>query len=454
VSLDEVNRSNIQLRTSNNDASFQKKLPPELRLGGFMGLLKKLLLVAAALLLTVGMAATETTVKWLHIEANPEQVKIWEEVARTFETKNPGVKIEMQFLENEAYKAKLPTILQSRDRPHIIYSWAGGVLKAQIEAGVLDDISDRIKGYSDQITPAALAAFSPDGKVRGLPIALSQVGFLYNKDLFAKAGVDGSKIKTWDDLLAAVKALKAAGVTPIVVGGADKWPLHFYWTHLAVRLGGKASFEAALKGENGGFEGEVFQKSGELFKQLVDLQPFQNGFLGFKNPQAVGYFGDGKAAMTLAISVVYHQQRALSANKAGLSDDNIGWFDFPLIPGGKGEPTDTLGGITGWLITKGAPKEATEFLKFFISKDVQTRLAAGNFLVPVVKGAEAGFGNPFMKQIAANLEKSKYHQNFYDQSLGPSVGRVVNDVTAEIAGGTMSPQDAARAIQSAWKQGN
>ena len=125
-----------------------------------------------------------------------------------------------------------------------------------------------------------------------------------------------AKIKTWDDLLAAVKTLKAAGVTPIVVGGADKWPLHFYWTHLAVRIGGKAAFEAALRGENGGFAGETFQKSGELFKQLVDLQPFQNGFLGFKNPQAVGYFGDGKAAMTLAISTVY-QSAARARRRQG-----------------------------------------------------------------------------------------------------------------------------------------
>ncbi len=59
--------------------------------------------------------------------------------------------------------------------------------------------------------------------------------------------------------------------------------------------------------------------------------------------------------------------------------------------------------------------------------------------MPVVKGAEAGLNNAFMKQIADNLSKSQYHQNFYDQSLGPSVGRVVNDVTAEIAGGSMTP---------------
>ena len=108
--------------------------------------------------------------KWLHIEVNPAQVKIWEEVARAFEAAHPGVKVEMQFLENEAYKAKLPTILQSKDRPHIIYSWAGGVLKAQIEAGVLEDITDQVKGYRDNLAPAALAAFTQNGNVYGLPM--------------------------------------------------------------------------------------------------------------------------------------------------------------------------------------------------------------------------------------------------------------------------------------------
>src|SRR5580693_6270752 len=145
-----------------------------------MRLLHYLALVAAALMLTVANAVAQTTVRWLHIEANPAQVKVWEEVARDFEAKNPGVKEEMRRLENEAYKAKLPTILQSNDRPHIIYSWAGGVLKAQIEAGVLEDITDQVKGYSDTIAPAALAAFTQNSHVYGLPISLSQVGFLYN----------------------------------------------------------------------------------------------------------------------------------------------------------------------------------------------------------------------------------------------------------------------------------
>jgi raffinose/stachyose/melibiose transport system substrate-binding protein len=411
-------------------------------------------LAAAALWHLAGAASAQTTIKWLHLEVDPAQVKIWEDVAHDFEAKNPGVKIEMQFLENEAYKAKLPSMLQSKDRPHIIYSWAGGVLKSQIEAGVLEDITAPMAGYKDNLAPAAVNAFTVDGKIYGIPFAQSQTGFFYNKQLMAKAGVDGSKIKTWDDLLDAVKKLKAAGITPLMVGGADKWPIHFYWTNLAVRVGGKAAFEAALRGENGGFDGDTFIKSGQLFKQLVDLQPFQNGFLGFKNPEAVGAFGDGKAAMTLAISVVNTQQRALAADKKGISDDNLGWFDFPTVAGGKGDPDDTLGGINGWLVTKGAPKETVAFLKSFVSLDVQKRLAASGFLVPVYKGADEGLTSPLIRNIAQTLARSKYHQNFYDQSLGPSVGRVVNDVTAEIAGGTMTPEAAAKAIEEAYKQGN
>ena len=58
------------------------------------------------------------------------------------------------------------------------------------------------------------------------------------------------------------------------------------------------------------------------------------------------------------------------------------------------------------------------------------------------------------RTIAQNLARSKYHQNFYDQDLGPNVGRVVNDATTELAGGTMTPQQVAKAIADAVKQGN
>ena len=84
----------------------------------------KILSATALLLAAAGAYAQQQVVI---VTSFPKELT--ETYKKAFEAKNPGVKIEMQFLENEAYKAKAPTLLQSKDRPHIIYSWAGGVLK-------------------------------------------------------------------------------------------------------------------------------------------------------------------------------------------------------------------------------------------------------------------------------------------------------------------------------------
>src|SRR4051794_5827103 len=95
-SCHEVYRSEFQLRTSKIEGRIaSKKEEPFGR--DVMSLLRKLGLATTACLLWANSAAADTTVKWLHIEANPAQVKIWEEVARAYEASHPGVKVEMQF---------------------------------------------------------------------------------------------------------------------------------------------------------------------------------------------------------------------------------------------------------------------------------------------------------------------------------------------------------------------
>jgi raffinose/stachyose/melibiose transport system substrate-binding protein len=97
-----------------------------------------------------------------------------------------------------------------------------------------------------------------EGKSYGLPNDVGPVVFWYSKELCAKAGVDPTKIKYREDLLDAVKKRKAAGVTPIMVGGADEWPLHFYPAMLMMRVLGKDGMLAAHKGDNGGLLGPTW----------------------------------------------------------------------------------------------------------------------------------------------------------------------------------------------------
>ncbi|HEY5743189.1 MAG TPA: ABC transporter substrate-binding protein, partial [Terrimicrobiaceae bacterium] len=214
------------------------------------------ILLAMLLLMAVTEPATraETTVKILHLQDDPKYLEIWRQIGVQFEKQNPGVKIDWQFLENEAFKAKLPTTLQSGERPHIFYSWAGGVFIDQARAGVLTDITQSMEGeWAASLSPTGVKAFTYDGKVYGAPLKTSLEILWYNKALLEKAGVDPASLATWSGFLEAVKKCKAAGITPLATGGGDKWPLHFYWTMLALRIGGQEAFEAAYNRQGEGF---------------------------------------------------------------------------------------------------------------------------------------------------------------------------------------------------------
>ena len=76
--------------------------------------------------------AAETVVKILHIYPLPELLEIWQSADFVYESANPSVKIEFDYLENEEFKAKLPSLLQCKDRPSVFHSWGGGVMLEQI----------------------------------------------------------------------------------------------------------------------------------------------------------------------------------------------------------------------------------------------------------------------------------------------------------------------------------
>lgn len=398
-----------------------------------------------------GSAWAQTTVKWFISETNSNQTAWQREVARRYEEQTPGTKIDIQVMAGEPYKAKLTTMLQSADRPHLIYSWGGGVLYAQADAGLLQDIGPAMKGaWGDSFSPAALDAMTYKGRVYGAPIQLTRVVLWYNKALMARGGVDPAGLRTWDDLLAATAKLKAAGIQPFTAGGADKWPLNMFWANLALRIGGKQAFADAMSRTGPGFDGPVYLQASERFKQLIDLDPFQKGFLGDTAPQAGGLFGDGKSAMQLMGNWLYAVQRTQSAGQKGLADAELGWLPLPAVPGGKGDPGDVLGGINGFLVTKGAPPEAVAFLRHYTGAEVQRDAAGRGFFIPAVKGAGEALQNPFFREMAAGLERANYVQNFYDQMLGLSTGRVVNDTSADLAAGRMTPRQVGVAIQDAW----
>jgi raffinose/stachyose/melibiose transport system substrate-binding protein len=412
----------------------------------------KLILSLAVSCAFVWSASADAVVKILHINKLPKVQEIWKEAAAEYEKGHPGVKIQFDYLENEAFKAKLPTLLQSNDRPSVFHSWGGGVMYEQIGAGVCQDITKSISegGFKDSFYPAGIQNFSLDAKSYGLPNDVGPMVFWYNKDLAAKAGVDPTTIKTWDDFLAAVKKCKDAGLTPVAVGGEDKWPMHFYPALLMMRILGKEGMDAAYKGSNGGFAGPEVVKAWKMFKEFCDLQPFQKGFQAAKYGDSAGFFHDGKAVFHLMGTWDKTEGRTDAADQKGLSDAQLGWFLFPEVAGGKGKATDIFASVNGWLVTKQAPKETVDFMKVWLSKEVQTKLAAAGLGIPMVKGTADAIQDPHFKAIAAVVQNSGWIGIAIDQLLGPDTGRVFNDETMAVAAGKDSPEAATKTIEQSF----
>lgn len=405
---------------------------------------------ATALGMFCAGSALAENIRMLTIEPNvPQGREYYLKAAKAFEAENPGITVQFDFLDDTSFKSKLPTLLQSASRPDAFFTWSGGVFNEQATAGVLKDISKEMDDSARaQYAPSGISSLTYDKKLYGVPMYAAGVVLWYNKELVAKAGVDPKDIKTWSDFIAAAKKVKAAGITPVVLGGKDKWPIAFYYGSIAARIAGTDGIATADKGEKDGFNNPDFVKAGETLKQLVDLQPFQPGFMDTTQNKAAGLFGDGKGAFYLMGNFVVGAQAKNSATGQGLGD-KLDFIPFPAIEGGKGDPADTFGGINGWLVTKDATQSTVKWLKYLTNQKNQVEGGRLAIWLPIGKDAQSGIEDTRVRGVAELLAKAPHHQLYLDQALGASVGAALNDAAAEIATGDITPKEAAAKVEEA-----
>lgn len=410
-----------------------------------------LCLTTALLLLSVGVVTSqsEVTIRWWHINTNETEAAFFQGLADAFMEENPHVNIEITILENEAFKSRLVTVMQAGDPPDLFQSWGGGVLWTFAEAGLVRDISAELEGEWRETFSAqsALELYGMDGEYYGVPFTWGAVGLFYNTELFEQAGVGPEDLpETWDEFLDLVETLKDAGITPISLGGRDKWPGHFWWVYLAIRLGGEDAFLAAYN-RDGSFTDEPFVQAGEYLQQLIDLDPFPSGFLGLNYNDQSALMGNGEAAMELMGQWAPAVQAGNSISGEGIGDA-LGWFPFPVVEGGLGGPDDVLGGGDGFAVGVNAPDETVAFLRFLTQEENQ-RAASEIWVVPVIAGTEDVFDdNPVMADIVAARNDAPYFQLYYDQFLPPAVGATINDAVEMLFAGVATPEEVAQMIEA------
>jgi len=396
----------------------------------------------------------QVTIRWWHIwpaDTSPEGMN-WQKLADAYMKDHPNVKVEITIIPNDPYKEKLATNMQAGDPPDLFQTWGGGVLWQYADAGLVQDLTDALKQdtWGDNFVAGPMAVYRHNGKIFGVPWRFGMVGLWYNKALFEKAGITETP-KTWTDFLAVVKKLKDAGITPIALGEKDKWPGHFWWSYLAVRNAGQAGF-AKAQDRTGTFADAPFITAGEQLKQLIDLDPFQKGYLEQTYGDEQVVMAKEEAAMELMGQWAFGADSNVAEKNLESYVAHTGWFPFPMVDGGAGKAADAFGGGDGFAIGKNAPPETIDFVKFLTSKENQTNMAgAGLAVLPVVKGVEAAVKEPVMQVVLKHFGEAEYLQLYLDQFLPPAVGLAVNDEVQELFAGTKTAAQVADAIEKVAK---
>ncbi|WP_102191440.1 ABC transporter substrate-binding protein [Microbacterium aurantiacum] len=221
-----------------------------------------------------------------------------EQIAEEYAQEHPGFSLNLittpdrpsyiQKYETLAAANKLPELFDTDATP-FAQKLAGQGRMVDVEL-LLDDL-----GLADEYREAALnyQRFD-DGSLYMVPFEFQLEFFWYNTALFDQAGV--AVPATLDDFPQMCKDLRAAGITPIALDGADQWPLERYMAYYPFRLAGP-DYVQDLKNGDASFADPAGRAAAEWLYSLGQAGCFAEGFSSTGYADAQALFTSGKAAV-------------------------------------------------------------------------------------------------------------------------------------------------------------
>ena len=391
-----------------------------------------------------------TVTFWENATTGPG-VQYWQDAAKAYHALHPNVTIKIQGVQNEDLDGKLQTALNSNSAPDIFLQRGGGKMQAMVDAGQIQAL-DLTATDKTNAGAAAVAGDSIDGKVYAMPTDTQPEGIYYSKDLFQQAGI-ASTPTTMDELEADVAKLKAIKVAPIAVGAKDAWPAAHWYYNFALRQCSQGTMAATAKSLK--FDDACWTKAGDDLTSFLKVDPFQQGFLTASSQQgagsSAGQLANHKAAMELMGNWDPGVIASLTPDQKALPD--LGWFPFPAVTGGQGDPTAIMGGSDGYSLSKNAPKEAFGFLEFLVTKDQQEAFAKAFNSIPVNQAAQEVVTDPYNVSALQAFNKAAYATQFLDTEYGQNVGNAMNTAVVNLMAGQGNAADIVKATDAAAAKG-
>ncbi|MGP1910630.1 ABC transporter substrate-binding protein [Metabacillus sp. JX24] len=310
-----------------------------------------------------------------------------QEMIKEYEAENPNIKIKLETVGGGAdYGAALKAKFASGEEPDIFNN--GGFKELELWKEKLADLSG--EPWVEHVLPIGKVPMTDaDGKLYGMPVNLEGYGFVYNKDLFEKAGITEPP-KTIDELKEAAKKLEAKKITPFSAGYGEWWVIGQHLLNIPF-----AQQEDPEKFIAGLYDGSEKFTDNEQFKQFKEVLDTELKYAN-DNPLTTDYntqvtlFASGETAML--------QQGNWTENMITEINPEINMGFLP-IPISNDENANSLpvGVPNNWVLNKNSEhlEEAKAFLNWMVSSETGKRFITEEFaFIPAFDNIEpAGLGD-------------------------------------------------------------
>ncbi|WP_122053152.1 ABC transporter substrate-binding protein [Vibrio sp. Evd11] len=344
--------------------------------------------------------------------SDPAPKEAWGEIINRFEKENPDITVKYNLYDHESYKTTIRNWLVTSP-PDVVFWYAGNRMKAFVDRGLFEDVSDIwTDNNMKQDFAAAAPAMTVQGKQFGVPYTYYQWGIYYRKDIFEQYGI--AEPKTWEDLKSASATLKENGVAPFAIGTKYLWTAAGWFDYINMRTNG-LDFHIQLMEGKVPYSDERVKKTFANWAELVEPGYYLENHASYSWQEAQPFLYNGKAAM-------YLMGNFITPNFPAELDGKMDFFQFPVIdpsvPMSEDAPMDTL-----HIPSKAKNKEdARKFLEFVARAENQQLINEMLLQIPTNNKAKAK-SDPFLDKGVAMLASTEGTAQFYDRDTDPAMAK-------------------------------
>jgi len=380
-------------------------------------------------------------IDFFHRWPNEPRKSFYDDKVKEYMEQNPDVHINVDYVLNDAYKEKVRVLVSSDELPDVFTAWSDSFAKNLVSSERIMPLNEVIQDdeeWSSKIIDSQFGGFTFDDTTYGIPFTVDGKAFFYNKAVFEENNIEVPT--TYDELLAALDKLQNAGYEqPLVEGLTNTWAISHYLGTIFERVVEPAVLEKDYNEETAEFTDQGYIQGLEMFEELI-------GYMGdvstaIDHEAARNMFAAGE------VPVLYMQFAEIKmVEEAG--DVEFGFFDFPAVEGAAGDPTALTGAPEGWMVSKNAPEETIDFLKFLTSEETAAEFTETDGQLNAIEGAVTEDNvNPASLEAYELITNASSTAPWFDNAVNINVADIFMRGGQSLATGQTTPEEILKEVQ-------